>query len=612
MARAIITCSYCRRERTLAIRTGRGAYCNYCYQHHLVEHRCIRCGRRARAERDETRPICPLCRRADWRANARCATCDKPPKKIYACLPDGGVLCQHCYVRPVHTCGYCGKQTRRCQKSRPSGIDRWACRLCFQQRYYRLARCRRCKRVRASVRDSEERLCADCTAGKPRPRHTCRYCNGLTLGRVCWRCSGRSAIPKHTARLAKAITQLWLRQLFLQYADTLSDRVKAPRCVPVYLRRDVAFFVMLDRHFEARQALTNVSLARWLGAEGLTRFRRASSFLVTHGVIGPLACDEVEWAFHDFRAARQRTSLDADWARQAYDAYHCHMRDRIALLKANGIRRTCEPMQVKSVTSALTAACHLLNHAACRGAQSVQEISQRDLDQVSLTKGVKANRLANFVTYLNTSGKRFSRLKAPRPRSYPGLPEGVLGHAAYVALEDRLLAPAATRCDLRGSLIALLALKFAQPVHRVLAMRRSQIRQAQDQWQVRFTKLWLPLPIEVAQLLTTWLGSRTEICVVEADHTSPFLFPGHRAMTHYSSDSFGAWLLSLGVKPQQLLPSAIVHLVQHPAFHPRVAIDGLGLTRTCVAKYMDAYASPQLAKVRRLAERSHRRSERAS
>ncbi|MBD7987617.1 hypothetical protein H9645_06190 [Luteimonas sp. Sa2BVA3] len=379
----------------------------------------------------------------------------------------------------------------------------------------------------------------------------------------------------------------------MAYTDLLLERVEGSRSIPGYIRKDVGLFAHLDRHFESASKLTNVRLAQLIGPREMYRYQRACGYLVSSGLIESLSNPEVSWALTSWRVCTLKAELRSEWAQDALDSFQTHLLERRSFLASRGHRRTREPMTPKGVLSAMYGATHLLKTAEKRGGTTIQDITQRDIQALLSQSNLVPNRLGRFVAYLNTETPRFHRLKLPRIGGSRGLPDGILSADAYEDL-IQILMQADSPPDRALAIVSLLCLLYGQAPYRVLRLRREQARLRDELWEVQFAQEWVPLDPDVSQRMAVWMDTRREFSVVEATDASPFLFPGRRAGSPLSTDTLHAWLRPYGVKPQQLQSSSIAQLVQSEAFHPSVATGMLGLTRTCVTKYVKALAPAHL------------------
>lgn len=602
MARPLVRCKGCRRKAVAATITENGPYCLNCYKNILAPKRCGECGKTVRAERSARRPVCSPCRRKIAISKLKCSLCHRPIKgRVGKDLAGRRIIGTCCYTKVARLtkCGYCMQMHRGCSRSVAHGITRRACPKCLRDR---LPLCHICRSRRRpfEIRDGHP-LCKSCAHGQT-PRHPCVECGRLSIRLAYGRCSFHAArfyVPKVVLRLSNGLKQGWSKTLFARYGDLLLERACVPRCVPGYLRKDIGFFMKLDSSFTSLDSLSAVSLATVLGPEDLSRFRRASAFLTSEKHIGSLADAEVQWELHQHRASRIRKTLASGWARAAFDAFHSHMHAQRLLYQERGHKRVREPTTVKGVMSALIGAHHLLRATEARGGTDVTAISQRDIDNLLASTRLLPQRLGRFVAYLNENTRRFSRLRTIKRGGTTGIPAGTLTATSFDRLVGRLL-KVTDRRDVRGAVIALLCLLYAQTPNRVLSLKRDFVRQSDGHWEVLFAKEWVTLSDGVGRLLGSWMTGRRESSIIDTTNSSQFVFPGRKPGFPMTTDGFHCWLRPWGVKPQQLHSSGVANLVRSPHFSPRVAVDLLGITHSGISKYLDAMAPMQASQIAEL------------
>ena len=597
----VVPCRRCGAQGAPATITMQGPYCKYCYTHHLVPLDCCSCGRRTRAEPRARSPRCRTCRNALDLVKKRCALCKRRIQNVQKNLPDGGVIGQCCYhkVRPHKLCEYCRKPTRLGARAPTFGIKRLACPRCLRRR---LPICPSCHQ-RARIYPTPDRgtLCRKCAHG-PLQRFPCIECGRLSYRLSHGRCSfhaARFTVPRLAERLGRSLHRPWVRAAFIAYTNVLLDRVDGSRSIPGYLRRDLGLFAHLDRHFHSPADLTNVRLAEVMGPKEINRYRRACGYLVSSGLIASMSEAEVEWAMTAWRIRELRRGLQSTWCQSAFDAFHAHLLERRALLLERGHQRTREPMTPRGVLSALYGAAHLLQTADRRGSIGVQDITHRDIQSLLSRTKLNLNRLGRFIAYLNAETPRFHRLKLPKVGGNHGLPDGLLGTEDFDSLVQKLLRAESPR-DQVPVLVSLLCLLYGQAPARIMRLKRHQVRLQDGSWEIQFARAWIPLHPDVNERMVSWMRSRREISVVEATNTSPYLFPGRRAGSPMTTEALHSWLQAYGIKPQQLQSSGLSQMVQSEDFHPSMATDSLGLTRTVVAKYMKLLTPANLRQIQDL------------
>ena len=608
--RPVRKCSKCGQLRKTATITPLGAYCHYCYKNFLVPKACATCGRSTRAEPRAKKTQCATCRRTAILKTLRCQLCKKPITGIEKHLPDGGVVGPCCYykVAPLRKCGYCGRLAKHCSRAVSQGIHRTACGPCRQKR---MPKCENCGFKRHTYPTQEGRkLCRQCFEGRPPAKKKCIECGHLSRTLSHKRCvyhAWRFHVPKTVARLATGVKQAWVKDLFKQYANTLLDGVGSSRCIPGYLRADIAFFGLIDSAFASPKELTNVNVVLRLGKKSINRHRRAVSFLVSAGHIGSMNDTDVQIALIPWRTRTVRQLLTEPWMERLIDQFLAELLARRALLLSKKHKRTREPIAAASIAAAVKGAARLLAHAAGRGVTSPHAIKQSDVTSFLAKTPVLPQHIARFIAFLNTCTKRFTKLTLPQRSIQTGLPDGLLSERAHSRLVAAMFRTRSHR-DTGYALLALFCLLYAQPVDKARQMRSTQLRPSAMGWEARFAKQWVLLDEALTPMIALWLSKRRESSVTDRTGASEYLFPGRKTGFPITTDTLHSWLSQYGVKPQQLQSSGLASLVRDPDFHPRVAIDGLGVKSSQVTRYMSALGSAELHRAGELVRASAKAS----
>jgi len=165
------------------------------------------------------------------------------------------------------------------------------------------------------------------------------------------------------------------------------------------------------------------------------------------------------------------------------------------------------------------------------------------------------------------------------------LPPAVIRHAAALPGHDRVsqLGRILTAHDLplRTRVAAAIVLLYAQPISRIARLTLDDVIRDGDQVLPRLGEPPGPVPAPVADLLLSWIGSRTNMNTA-TNRRSPWLVPGRRAGQPMRPGYLAALVRDIGISATAGRASAIrQHVLEMPA--PVVA-DALGYHPVTTAK----------------------------
>jgi hypothetical protein len=146
------------------------------------------------------------------------------------------------------------------------------------------------------------------------------------------------------------------------------------------------------------------------------------------------------------------------------------------------------------------------------------------------------------------------------------LPPTVTGHAAPLPDHERVGQPARILADhalpLRTRVAATIV--YAQPVSRIVRLTVDDVIRDGDQVLLRLGDPLTPVPGPVADLLLSWIGSRTNMNTA-TNRGSPWLFPGRRAGQPMRPDYLAALVNDLGIPAAASRASKIrQHVLEMP------------------------------------------------
>lgn len=287
-------CDECGRNMLVAVRIHQGAeYCRACYVKVFVKAKCPVCEGSMRRHRHapENTP-CSDCARAD-RVCLRCRRLTPRAARIV----DGQAVCGRCvpHFNDVTPCDRCGKPSRQLFTSllgqaegRTDYVDadggerERICQPCRTKPTH--ATCSVCRRYRKACGSSPQGrpLCNQCA--KPAPAtHLCPVCGEQTPGggaARCFECVQRDAAARCAKMLGASLEQVWCRELWLGFTDTLIGDAQRLSKAKKLIEAAVEYFRLLEGNFSVRNAITSASLHQVIDSPVHRRHLLAYRFLV--------------------------------------------------------------------------------------------------------------------------------------------------------------------------------------------------------------------------------------------------------------------------------------------------------------------------------------------
>ena len=563
-----------------------GSYCQPCKKA-LPLVQCVQCSAPLRVPATVTAPLCGRCQRVGAYDDKPCQRCGRIPPRARRRIVDGQVACVSCAnaMAPAKECFYCKRWGPHRYRDFVIGLTEPACGAC-RRRLSHIPNCAGCHRPRYPAGERDGKLyCHDCLpqGGPPliscsickqtRPRYAKRYCEDC-----CWERSHQKLLKV----LAPNFTTPWARELFARYHNEALVRSKRGNWQK-HLKRDVAFFLALEQHFEDVEDLSGVAIIERMGSVQARTYRRAMSYLAHAGLV--TLNDDPDYAVaHQVDRLRITIARTTPWIAEVLSEYLDHLVEERARVPERA-QHTTVPTKPESISACVRKALALLEFAESRNKRELRQLDQNTLELFLAQH--KSNRLgvSSFVRYINAKGRVFRKLKLPKPggATIPAhlfLPDAVrLGKIEWLAAT---VDPLKTR----WALVGLFNLIYAQSLKNACAMRRTQVRETDTGYQVRFARAWLELDDVVVPLMRRWMGQRREISAFETG-TNPFLFPGQQTGTHIQAFGFH-FRREFGLSSREGRATAIATLVRNGFNQPRLLTDCLGISTNRATAYCEA------------------------
>lgn len=581
------TCAICSELRRGRFPTAYGFVCPRCYRGVLISLVCSHCHRRkVRTKREDAAPCCAVCRYRNLVATSACARCGVALKHVEQWTQQGPI-CAKCYQRerPALRCGHCWMHSSTVRVHSKYGEGRPICHRCV---YKRLPKCSECKgRFRPVSGAGESTICQKCLSGRIR-KVRCA-CGAWTrqFGHKAARCVNctlkAKVIPKTRDRLLKGLHQTWVKELFSEYCNMLCRQRRWATPIPAMLRTDFDIFSGIDRAFTSQSQLSESALAAALGPVLFRHRTRLLRWMVSRKLIGSLCPIDREWALLPWRIRALSDEHTPAWIVKTIDSFHKDIvNERDRFVRKNH-KRTRAPLRAHSALQNLRSARSFLLVVENWGINEVTAIQQEHVDRYSSIRRPQ-NSLCRFFRFLNQRTSRFSPLRLHGARQISRLARP-LTTEEFDELLTRMLRPN-THIELRYMLITLFCLLYAQYPKSAVALRQEQVREDSGRWEFRPAKIWLSVPDSMGALLTQWQSSRREQSIMDTTGSSPFLFPGERALAWVSTGSLNGWLAERGVRSNRLFVSGFANLCRHGLAFASVARDAYGVNPATAVRYL--------------------------
>lgn len=602
-------CVGCGETRARHVRVGVPSLCDPC-DRAVPQAPCAGCKTRlGRQYPRESAPLCRFCRRDARFKTQHCADCSKPLQRRRRTIKAGKELCTSCGNKylPKKTCHYCGVENERCTRDLIRGFVHPACGRCIRK-HSSLRTCYGCRKHRnvAGTRDDKP-FCATCLPTGGPALELCPVCSQRKAHYSRYGCEDCAWEKSHQSLLKQigpSISSLWARELFERYHREGRARHQAGPW-RTYLKRDVAFFRLLDLHFTSADEITSVLILRRLGSENVRFYARAMSFLSHCQLIDIDANPEYELE-RSLDSARKVIAATVPWIATVVTRFLTALAQRPLPRSANESTTRRIPGR-NTVKSAVQSAIHFLQFAERTvGATDLREANQ---DVLELYLGEDPRRrfaVARFIDYANRREHLFRPLKLPKARAVRVPMSRILPEPARLKAIRQFAAVTAPR-DVPWALLSLFALVYAQRGARALRMTLDQIRVEEGGYLIRFAKVWLTLDPAFVPLLERWLAQRRELSVFDTEGASPYLFPGRKSGTHLFARNNRFRIGNLKLDNRTCTATALAALIRDGMTEPKLLSDCFGITTVCASTYASMFAARSAGEATYLAREHARR-----
>ncbi|MGH8029694.1 MAG: hypothetical protein ACREO3_07155 [Arenimonas sp.] len=586
-------------HRTMAIaRTEGGVRCARCAEH-LPRTQCVDC-RRPIPDIGDAEPRCRPHRLEHQWKGVVCFRCQQVPnKRQRAFLPDGRPVCASCkssYLPPVE-CHLCHEWGTRRSRNYALGLLEPTCRKCMGNAEG-LVTCAGCRRFRhpAGTRENGKIYCAAClrTGHPPLVRCTdCKQRKPEYTYRCCVDCSWERSHQALIERLAPAFKTDWARQLFADYHREAHLKQKQGRWRNA-LKRDVVFFLALEKVFTKPEEMTGVGLIERLGWMHVRAYRRVCSYLAHRGLVVLDADPDYKFAAAVDKVRHQALTHQEPWIARTLQRFLAHVLQLRAGANINTPHGN-SPLKRKSLEFAMLKAQRLMEYARDRHqAMDARGISQSVLDRYLAKHTSDHMGVVCFIDYLNTHEKLFHRLRVPK-KGTPAIPAHlILPDAHRRASIDRLVA-AEGKTAVREALFCLFNLVYAQMDFQTARMRLNQVTETDRGFSIRFAERDVTLDPDMVPLMQRWLVLRRELSMFDAAGASPYLFPGMRTGTHIHPTAVQDTRRALRLPSRAGRATAIHEMIRNGLVHPKILSECFGLSLGRAHQYCMQLGAHQFA-----------------
>lgn len=467
----------------------------------------------------------------------RCDRCNSGVPRVRVRWPDGAI-CGPCFTEATHTYGVCAEcATNRMLPGRsPAGE----------------AICRDCSGITTKLE------CARCA------REAERYRGGL-----CARCAlsddlHRTLQPRDDGRL-------------LRLVEALSAAAR-PESILSYMRGTKAQELLTRigrREIELTHAAFD-SLPRSTAAEHLR------ALLTHHGAL-PERGNEPVARFKKWLAERL-ASLPNDGTRSSIEQFATwrHLR------RIREAEREHAGPNFQTITHAakqeITEAGKFLHWLREAHSIGVNEIRQAHVDEYLSTGSTTRRHIRNYVHWLDPArSPRTRKIDAPYrlPNSTPMVTQEQRLEMVRNCLEFEQVLPA-TR------VAGLIFLLWAQPLNRIVMLRRSDVIRRVDGLYLSFSSVPTVVPAELADMFGAHLDRPAN---QQTGNTgTDWVFPGTRAGRHLHESTLGERLKVLGIDPQRARNATLRDLTRQ--LDARTLIDILGYSGQVITLHASRAGAP--------------------
>lgn len=458
----------------------------------------------------------------------------------------------------------------RCKRGDVAKIRvRWPdgsiCGICFTEATHTFGTCAECS-------DDNRMLPGRNADGAP----ICKECAHIHTKLECMRCE-REAERFRGGLCAQCVVRDDLEAL-LRPGDNLGlhrlvrllSTVERPESIYTYVRGAKARELLIaigDR----RLALNHDAFD---AAPQSTALGHLRALLVHHGLLPSRGPDRLH-AFEQWLEAKLSTLPD-DGTRAGVERFATWHHVKRVRQRATDARINLETV-THAAKQEITEAAKFLIWLRQAHQVGSGELAQGHIDEYLSDGPSTRKHVRNYVRWLNQEqGRRTERLDAPHrlPQSFPIVTQSQRIDAVRNCLEWNRVDPA-----LRVA--GLILLLWAQPLNKIVMLRRDAVRRDADGMTFRFGQNETAVPGAIADLLWKLIerpsNSRT------ANGASEWLFPSTRAGQHLHPATLSTRLKVLGIDTQRFRNATLQNLVSE--VDARTLIDTLGYSPAVITKH---------------------------
>lgn len=581
-------CSTCGRLMLGRTAFDQRHYCQKCYG--LLEQAdCSRCGGSIRFPTGLKPKLCSRCTKSlAWKGQT-CVRCNRTIRKSGFHI-DGRNYCANCskYGREPIACSLgCGSVTHTAAPCPSLGFKSPICRRCLNKHMEYCRVCRQ-KRIIAGVLEGYP-ACKACLSRGTLLRGTCSTCGKVDDAPNTGRCLGCRSIQVAEAsvrKLADALSQDWVKGLFLGYAYANPDLARTrPMQIYTLVKRNADAFLRIDQNIKSPGSLTAVNVLRAFGSDvSASRFKSVKNWLsASHGL--DFHSDEVSWFYYKKRIKALKESIDQVWILESVRGFENHLlkrREQLIQYSLKGGRR--KPTKADTILLAIRFSSSFLSYCASAGVTSINGVNQSHVDTYIARNQTQLNSLASFVKYLNRGTHRAFHLDVPTRRKRANMLSRTLSADAKKSLIHQLLA-CTSWSDTRNATAAVICLFYPVTAARVLSLKKESIQTIDGVIHVDFGSGPLPTDPPISTMISNWLTNWHWHSRMRNSVSSEFLFPGATPSKGYSVSAFRIWLSRLGVTKTQLFATAVHGLISAGLSNPGMLVDLFGMSVDSAMRY---------------------------
>lgn len=480
-------------------------------------------------------------------------------------------------------CAHCGNLSLFVESDAAAGIHERICISCRKNARITCANCGKHRRPAALNKDGKQ-ICARCH--ERRKAFICKVCGkqGKPHSKTkCQECYWREYLGRRTSSCRSLLRQQWVRQLFENFLQELSELQDA-HYAAMRVERYFPFFARLDVLFDSRTSVSAAALLSDFGADGLRRFSTPCDYLARVGVIEPLSQADLMTERYSSKAERVLMAASGKWYEAVLKGFRKHMEEINRRYRERGWKNGKDRYPPSTVASALMAALRFFEYAESCGIVSENQLHQHVLDGFVAEHPGYRHAVRTVLKYLNRHARLFRKLKLEMPRH--GINSDlILPPSRCAELFTELLG--AQGDEARNAVILLLMLAYAQPARRIVAIQLQDILKGQDgRFSLVFGQTEIALDPRISAVLERYLAQRKVLSMMDDPERNGWLFPGRRYGGHLTTAAVTEILRMRNLTADQLFATAIFNAYQTGMRHPKVLVKALGITSETAIRYL--------------------------